>query len=347
MGTPSPGKSVSPRASVAILNWNGRRYLNDCLTSLEAQTYLDFEVILVDNGSTDGSVEWVTEHFPQVRVIRNETNVGFAAGNNQAISASQAEFVVTLNNDTRAEAGWLAALVAAAEEDPTVGMCASKMLFADRPGVINSTGINLDPVGIAWDRRGGEPDDGQEIESVEVFGPCAGAALYRRAMLDQIGLFDERFFAYLEDVDIAWRARLAGWRCLYVPTARVYHVHSATAREGSPFKNRLLGRNKVWTIVKNYPPARLILYLPLILFYDLAAVLYALAVRRDISSFQGRLQGLRGLPDVWRQRRGILALRRGNRGQPWHRYLSPLAAPWRVSARYGHLAARGTRDQLD
>ncbi|MCK4470571.1 MAG: glycosyltransferase family 2 protein, partial [Anaerolineae bacterium] len=159
---------MNPRVSVVILNWNGRRYLEDCLTSLQDQTFTDFDVILVDNGSTDGSVEWVAERFPQVRVIRNETNVGFAAGNNQAIRASQAEFVATLNNDTRVEPDWLAMLIAAAEEDPTVGMCASKMLFADRPEIINSTGINLDPIGIAWDRRGGEPDDRQETEPVEV-----------------------------------------------------------------------------------------------------------------------------------------------------------------------------------
>jgi GT2 family glycosyltransferase len=331
---------MNPKVSVVILNWNGLRYLDDCLPSLEAQTYPDFEVMLVDNGSTDGSVEWVAGHFPQVRVICNETNVGFAAGNNQAIRASQTEYVVTLNNDTRVEPGWLAALVAAAEADPTVGTCASKMLFADRPWLINSTGIDLDPVGIAWDRRGGEPDDGQETEPTEVFGPCAGAALYRRAMLDQIGLFDERFFAYMGDVDLAWRARLAGWRCLYIPQARVYHIHSGTAREGSPFKNQLLGRNKIWVIAKNYPTARLILYLPLILLYDLAAVLYALVVRRDIGSLQGRLEGLRGLPDVWRQRRGIQALRRTNRGRPWHHYLSSLAPPWQVAARYRHLRSK-------
>ena len=331
---------MSSKVSVVILNWNGRRYLEDCLTSLQAQTYTDFEVILVDNGSTDGSVEWVAERFPQVRVIRNETNVGFAAGNNQAIRASQAEFVVTLNNDTHVEPGWLAALVAAVEDDPTVGMCASKMLFADRPGVINSTGINLDPAGIAWDRRGGDLDDERESEPVEVFGPCAGAALYRRAMLDQIGLFDEDFFAYLEDVDLAWRARLAGWRCLYVPSARVYHVHSATGVEGSPFKSRLLGRNKVWTIAKNYPMGRLACYLPLILLYDLAAVLYALIVRRDISSLQGRLEGLRRLPDIWRKRRAVQALQRENRGPPWHRYLSPLVPLWQVPARYKHLSEK-------
>ncbi len=329
---------MSCRVSVIVLNWNGRRYLDGCLSSLRSQTFPDFEIILVDNGSTDGSVEWVEVHFPQVRIIRNAQNVGFAAGNNQAIRASRTGYIVTLNNDTRVEPDWLASLVAEAERDPGVGMCASKMLFADRPDIINSTGISLDPVGIAWDRRGGEADDGRETEPVQVFGPCAGAALYRRSMLDQIGLFDEHFFAYLGDVDLAWRARLAGWRCLYVPHARVYHVHSATAVEGSPFKNRLLGRNKVWTIVKNYgPDGRLLAYLPLIVLYDLAAVLYALVARREISPLQGRLAGLWELPCVWRQRRAVQSLRKENRGRPWHHYLSPLIPPWRVPARYRHL----------
>jgi len=338
--------SAQAQVSVVILNWNGLRYLERCLTSLQAQTFTDFEVILVDNGSTDGSVEWVRERFPQVRLICNESNAGFAAGNNQAIRASQAEYLVTLNNDTHVEPDWLGALVGAVEGEPSVGMCASKMLFADRPETINSTGISLDPVGIAWDRRGGEPDDAPEAGDaaeaglVEIFGPCAGAALYRRAMLEQVGLFDEGFFAYLEDADLAWRARLAGWRCMYVPKARVYHVHSATGREGSPFKSRLLGRNKVWTIAKNYPTGRLALYLPLILLYDVAATLYALAVRRDVYALLGRLEGIKGLPGVWRRRRAVQALRREGRArkaQPWHCHLSPLAPPWRVSSRYRHL----------
>lgn len=328
------------QVSVIILNWNGLHYLQDCLASIQAQTYTDFEVILVDNGSTDGSVEWVAQNYPRVRLIRNEANIGFAAANNQAIRASLAPYIVTLNNDVRADPDWLAILVTAAKENPNVGMCMSKMLFADRPNVLNSTGINLDPVGIAWDRRGGEPDDAPEVGPIEVFGPCAGAALYLRAMLDQIGLFDEDFFAYLEDVDLAWRARLRGWRCLYIPTAHVYHIHSATGVEGSPFKRRLLGRNKVWLIAKNYTMPRLLFYLPLILLYDWAAVLFTLVMRRDVSSLQGRIEGLRSLPGILRKRRAIQALRQDlahRGGQPWHRLLSPMALPWQVPARYMHL----------
>jgi GT2 family glycosyltransferase len=325
------------QVSVILLNWNGLHYLKDCLPTLLAQTYTDFDVILADNGSTDGSVEWVKTNYPQVRLLRNETNVGFCVANNRAIHATTSPYIVLLNNDTRVEPGWLAALVQAAESDPSVGMCASKMLFADHPDMINSTGISLDPVGIAWDRGGGERDDPQEREPVEIFGPCGGAALYRRAMLDQIGLFDEDLVAYLEDLDLAWRARLAGWRCLYVPSARVYHVHSGTWVKNSPWKSRLLGRNKVWTIAKNYSADRLWIYLPLIVAYDLAAVLFALITLRDVNPLRGRLEGLKGLPGILRKRQEAQALIKSNRGQPWHRYLSSFAPPWQVRARYQHL----------
>jgi GT2 family glycosyltransferase len=328
---------VTRQVAVVIVNWDGLHHLQGCLPALFAQTFTDFEVVLVDNGSSDGSVEWVEARFPQVRLIRNEANVGFAMANNQAIRATRTEFIATLNNDTRVEPGWLAALVAAAESASSVGMVASKMLFADRPGMINSAGIALDPVGIAWDRLGGNTDDPGEKDPVEVFGPCAGAALYRRTMLDQIGLFDEDFFAYMEDVDLAWRARLAGWRCLYAPVARVTHVHSATGVEGSPFKSRLLGRNKVWLIAKNYQPTgRLLAHLPLILLYDLAAVLFALVARGNVHNLLGRLDGIVGLPRAWRKRHEVQALSRGRQGAAWHRYLEPLAWPWRVTRRYRH-----------
>lgn len=329
-------EKTARKASIVILNWNGRHYLDDCLTSVAAQTYPNFETILVDNGSGDGSADWVAERFPAVRLIRNRANVGFAAGNNQAIRASLGSYIATLNNDTRVEPDWLACLVRAVETDRRVGMCASKMLFADRPETINSTGICLAPAGIAWDRRGGEPDDRAETEPLEVFGPCAGAALYRKEMLARVGLFDEDFFAYLEDVDLAWRARLAGWRCLYVPTARVYHVHSGTSVEGSRFKGRLLGRNKVWTIAKNYPTRQLLLRLPLILAYDLAAVLYVLLVRGDGAPLAGRWAGLCGLGRIWPKRATVQSLRQD--GSNWGDLLEPLAPPWEILARYRHLS---------
>lgn len=324
-----------PLVSVIIVNWNGRAHLERCLGALARQTLHAFETIVVDNGSSDGSVEMIRDGFPRVRAVALPRNVGFAAGNNAGILAGAAPFVATLNNDTEPHPEWLERLLEPALRDPTVGMVASKMVFAHRPGMINSAGIALDLAGIAWDRLGGEPDrGGDNVE--EVFGPCAGAALYRRAMLDEIGLFDDEFFAYLEDVDLAWRARLAGWRCLYVPSAVVTHVHSATGVEGSPFKSYHLGRNKLWAIAKNYPAPQLYLALPLVVAYDLAATFYGVIRRRDLAALKGRIAGTLGLPRQWSKRRKVQRMRRvpfaNLAGQ-----MAPLATPLGVLERYRHL----------
>lgn len=330
-----PANEALPVA-VVIANYNGRRYLEPCLSALFRQSYPLVEVVLVDNASTDGSAEWVQRPFPRVQIIPHSTNVGFAAAMNAGIRATRTPLVATLNNDTVAEPDWLLNLVSVLQRDPQAGMAASKMLFVSMPRTINSAGISLDRVGIAWDRCGGRADDADTDQIVEVFGACAGAALYRRAMLDQIGLFDEDFFAYLEDVDLAWRAQLAGWRALYVPTARVTHWHSATSGEGSPFKSRLLGRNKVWLIAKNYPAPYLYGYLPAIIAYDVMAVGYALLKRRDLSSLQGRLAGLRALPVALRKRKQVQSLRRVP-ARAVMRRMEPLMAPWTVAQRYAHL----------
>ena len=326
--------------SVVIVNWNGKQHLQRCLSAVLAQTCSNFEVMLVDNGSTDGSAEFVSQQFPQVRLIRNTENLGFAKGNNIAFEFVQGDYIATLNNDTQADPHWLSELMKGIEAHPRVGMCASKMLFYHHPHIINSTGINLDRTGIAWDRRGGEEDrEGQE-EVEEVFGPCAGAALYKRQMLEEIGFFDEDFFAYLEDVDLAWRARLMGWRSLYVPTARVYHLYSATGIEGSPYKSYLLGRNKIWTILKNYPAPQIFIFLPLILFYDLASVLYALLARRDTNALKGRITGWRELPKVLAKRKEV----QGKRSISFSALagiMSPLENPFKIPGRYRHLRELG------
>jgi GT2 family glycosyltransferase len=322
------------QTTIIIPNLNGRHMLEPCLSALEAQTRRDFEVIVVDNGSTDGSVEWLAEAYPSVRTIANQENHGYAMAVNQGIRASVSQYVATLNNDAEVSPGWLAALIEAAESADQIGMCASRMLFAERPSMIDSAGINIDRVGIAWDRRGGETDKEAEETPVEVFGPCAGAALYRRTMLEEIGLFDQEFFAYLEDVDLAWRARRAGWRCLYVPSACVLHRHSATAGEGSPFKSYQLGRNKVWLLVKHYPVGHLWWYVPLIVLYDLLAVIYALLVRHDVHSLLGRLAGLSSARHMWAKRSTVDVAAR--RDLDW---LLPADTPWQVPRRYRHLAS--------
>ena len=324
------------RVDIVILNWNGLRFLQPCLDALAEQTFRDYQIWLVDNGSTDGSVAFVRANYPHVHLITNATNRGFAAANNQAIRAGHAEFVATLNNDTMAKRDWLAHLVAALERNPTAGSAASKMLIADRRTIIDSAGIAIDRVGIAWDRYGGQPTNAAD-EPQFIFGACAGAALYRRAMLQEIGLFDEEYFAYLEDVDLAWRAQWAGWRSIYVPTACVYHHHSATGGEGSPFKNRLLGRNKVWLIAQNYPAPYLAGFLPVIMLYDFASVAYALMTHKDVSPLQGRLAGILGLLQGVPKRRSAT---RQISNKEMMRLLAPVEWPWRVLNRYRHLTQK-------
>jgi GT2 family glycosyltransferase len=324
-----------PAVSVIVPNWNGRHLLADCLSAMGAQTWQDYEIIVVDNGSTDGSAPWLQEHYPSVRVIANLENLGFPAAVNQGIRASDAPYVATLNNDVQVEPGWLAALVKAIESDARVGMCASKMLFAHSPDMINSAGVCLDRACMAWDRLGGEPDTNRETNPVEVFGACAGAALYRRVMLEQIADFDEDFFAYLEDVDIAWRARLVGWRCLYVPAARVLHRHSATSVEGSPFKNFYAGRSKVWLVIKNYPFPAGLPYLPLVVFYDLGTLSYRQILKGDWSALRGRWDGLWHWRVAWRKRRWLPGQKAPSR---WPEILAPLTSLWNVQFRSRRLA---------
>lgn len=313
-------ESHAPPISVVIPTWKGRDWLPGCLASLRAQTLPPAEIIVVDNGSGDGSAAWLAAQ-PDLRVITNPANLGFAAAANQGFRAAGAPFIALLNDDTRADARWLAALVAPMLADERVGATASLLVFADQPTIVQSAGIAMDRAAIAWDRLGGR-SVGAAQQPGEIFGASGGAALYRRAMLDEIGLFDERFFAYLEDVDLAWRAHTAGWRCQYTPDALVYHVTSATSGEGSPFKKQLLGRNKVWLVAKNAPLSDL----PLILVYDLAAVLYAGLARGDWHHLAGRLRGLRGLA-------AMLPERRPGRSPS----LDPLVAPWRVPGRVAHL----------
>jgi GT2 family glycosyltransferase len=326
-------------ASIVVVNYNGLEHLPALYAALAVQTCRDFEIIFVDNGSHDGSVSAAADlgraYDVDTRIIRNSTNLGFAPSCNQGVRASQADYLVMLNNDTQPEPTWLENLIFATECDPTTGMVASKMLFAHRPDIINSAGIAMDTTGIAWDWRGGENDQPNETDVVEVFGPCGGAALYTRTMLDEIGLFDEDFFMYLEDVDLACRARLAGWTCLLQPQARVLHAHSATAGEGSPFKSFQLGRNKIWTLIKNVPDPFLERHWPEIVGYDLMASAYGFAKRRDSALILGRLAALQQLPRFLEKRSVIQG--RWHDVDNWARLISPAEAPWVVSQRYRHL----------
>jgi len=335
--------------SVVVVSFNGRDLLPDCLASLCRQTYRHHEVIVVDNGSSDGSAEWLHKHYPSVRVVALPSNRGFAGGTNAGIRVARGGFVATINNDVRVEPNWIEEMVRTAQRGRGVGMVASKVLFVRAPSVVDSAGLCIDRVGMAWHRLGGSYDDGSASEH-EVFGPCAGAALYRRELFDDVGYFDEDFFCYLEDVDLAWRARQAGWRCVYTPRACAYHLHSATAVEDSPFKRFHLGRNKVWLIAKNFPAPEVWFYLPLILAYDLAGVMATLLmggdgrpIRNRLAGIAGRLAGMAAMKPVLAKRQALHEVRRV---AGW-RVLSQMGGipgPLSTYRRYAHLYRSGEFD---
>ncbi|KAA0893318.1 glycosyltransferase family 2 protein [Oryzomonas rubra] len=304
-----------PMISIIILTWNGKTFLQPCLDALAAQSYRDFETILVDNGSRDGSADYVRNAYPWVRLVELPENVGFAEGNNRGLAVAQGAHIVTLNNDTAVQPEFLAELVAAVEADPGIGMVAAKMLNFYRTGRIDSVGVRPTTAGLGINIGVGEADEGQYDVPSEVFGPCAGAALYRRAMLEEIGFFDGDFFAYYEDLDLAWRGRLAGWRAVTAPRAVVYHVHSATGGRMSPFTVYQVQRNKWYVLLKNWPPTLLLRHLPRILAWDGAALLLALVRGRFVPALRARLHVLRDLPPLLRKRREIARLRRLNDAQ--------------------------------
>jgi GT2 family glycosyltransferase len=260
-----------PAVSVVVPNLDGRDLLRDCLASLAAQTFRDFEVIVVDNGSADGSVEMVRNDFPWVAaVVENRANLGFARASNQGIALARGAYVALLNNDTEAHPEWLAELVRAAEAAPDAGMFAAKTLAFDRRDVIDTAGHLMYPDGLNRGRGRLEVDRGQYDARPDVFFPSGAAALYLKRMLDEIGPFDERHFAYGDDTDIGLRGRLAGWKCRFVPRAIVYHKYSMTTGGYSPAKVFLVERNRIW-IVWKYFPVRRVLAAP---WYSLVRYIY-------------------------------------------------------------------------
>ena len=246
---------LSARTAVVVLNRNGGDLLNACFKAVLTQGAnggCDF--VLLDNGSTDGGPDLVERAFPEVKVMRLDANLGYAGAYNRALKTLSHEYLVAVNNDTEPRAGWLAALVAAADADPGVAAVTSKLLFARRPGILQSAGSLLLSDGAGADRGSGEPDEGQFDRREEVFAFNGGSALLRRSAVEEVGWFDERFFAYYEDTDLSWRLRLRGWRILYEPASVIDHVHSATNREGSDFFTFHVDRNRLLMLIKNGSP---------------------------------------------------------------------------------------------
>ena len=308
--------SAAPALTVAVLSYDGRHLLEQLLPTLAAQTFADFRTVVVDNGSSDGSAAWLAERWPDVEVVVLPENVGVTKALNVCARAADTEFVALLNNDLELDPAALDALVEALRADPGAGSSSPKLVdFHDR-AVLDGAGDVLASSGVANRRGHGERDDGQYDQPEAIFGACGGAAVYRRRALEEVGEFDEAFFAFLEDVDWALRAQLAGWSCRYVPQAVVYHMGSATIGRGlSDFTRYHLWRNGIWLVAKNYPAAALLRYGH--------RVVLAQATNLAVAWWDGTLDiwwratrdAGRALPAVLRKRRAVQRRRRLGRAE--------------------------------
>jgi len=244
-----------PLISVVVLNWNGKKVIADCLNSLRHQTYKNLEIIVVDNASYDGSREMIINDFPEVKLIANSKNLGFGGGNNVGINQAKGKFIMILNNDTILMPDCIEELKKSIEKDKTFGACASCILLKEN-GLVDVAGIAICLDGLSIG-RGRLEDKAKFNREEEVFFASDCACLYRKEMLEDIKLnneiYDEDFFAYADETDLGWRARLAGWKCIYNPKAIVYHLHSASTSDYSSFKAFLVERNRIWVAIKNFP----------------------------------------------------------------------------------------------
>jgi GT2 family glycosyltransferase len=317
-----------PAIRVVVVNWNRRELLRACLESLARQTHPSYEVLVVDNGSDDGSADMVrsmAESYPvPLSVIANTTNRGFCAANNQGIEGAQNEFIALLNNDAEADPGWLEALENVIRTHADIGMAASKIRVWEDPRRIDKCGHLIWPDGQNRGRGTGQIDTGQFDRVAEVLWPDGCAALYRRAMLEDVGVFDEDFFAYADDAELGLRARLAGWQCLYTPHAEVRHHRGATLGLGSARRLTLIERNRVLLVVKLFPWSLLWLNGAYLLARVAAGLWAALRGRGEIRHYpgpagkltaawallRGTASALPMLPAMLRKRRALKTTRR-------------------------------------
>ena len=319
---------VPPSVSVIVVNWNRRELLQACLQSLANQTHEAFEIIVVDNGSSDGSAELVEDlsrtcRMP-LRLVRNQENRGFCAANNQGFSLAQGDYVALLNNDAEADPGWLKALEEAGKSPGNIGMVASKILVWEDPRRIDKCGHLIYPDGQNRGRGTGQLDQGQFDRVEEALWPDGCAALYSRRMLQEIGGFDEDFFAYADDAELGLRGRIAGWQCLYTPHAVVRHHRGATLGLGSARRLELIERNRVLLVVKLFPVSLLWQNGAYLLARIAAGLWAALRNQGDLRHYQGatgkwtaatallrgNLSALPRIPLMLRKRRALQPLRR-------------------------------------
>lgn len=286
------------KVSIVIPNYNGKKYLKACISSLNNQSFKDFELIVVDNASKDDSIEFISENYSNVKLIALKENYGFSRAVDEGIKASNADYVVLLNNDTEVDKYWLENLVRCIEKDATIFSCCSKMIRYNEREKIDDAGDEYTVLG--WALKNG---DGSQISSFSkskrVFSSCGGAAIYRRRVFSKIGYFDENFFAYLEDMDISYRANIHGYKNIFCSDALVYHIGSATSgSRHNSFKVKLAARNNIYLIYKNMPILQLIINLPFLLIGHLIKYLYFIKKGLSKDYKEGLVEAFKNLKQV-------------------------------------------------
>lgn len=296
--------SPIPLLSIIIPHYNGAHHLPVCFNALRGQTYPHLEIILADNGSSDESLALTRRDFPEVKIVEFGYNWGFAGAVNRAVEQARGDIIVPLNNDTEVAPGWAQALVESLRAHPEAGIIACKMLLFDRRDTLHSAGDGFGVDGIPINRGVWQKDEGQFDGDVYIFGGCGGAVAYRREMLNDIGLFDEELFMYLEDVDLNWRAQLAGYKAVFAPQAVVYHHLSATG--GGVIASYYTGRNTIFMLAKDLPGPIFRRHWPAIVGAQVKVAWAALRAWRGQAArarLRGQLAGLGGLPK-WLAKRG-------------------------------------------
>ncbi|MBV1906055.1 MAG: glycosyltransferase family 2 protein [Pseudomonadales bacterium] len=314
--------SVSDKLCVAaiVVNYNGGQHIGRCLISLAAQSRQPDLVIVVDNNSQDGSQDRMCTQFPQHTYIKNSTNLGFAEGNNQALEvccAQGMDYVALLNPDAFPEPGWLGELLDLAQSDPALGSVASRMMSDQHTGIVDGLGDSYHMFGVPGRRGHGSLFGEQWMVDTEVFGACAGAALYRMDALNKVGYFDAGFFCYLEDVDLAYRLQLAGFKSMYSARAVVTHIGSAITGYRSDFSVYYGQRNIIWAFIKNTPGPLLVLLLPGHILVNLYAL--GLGIYRGQFSvvLRAKWDALKGLKGLWAKRGAVQQTRTRSIVQIW------------------------------
>lgn len=304
---------------VVIVNWNSWGVLSKCLEKLQSQTFQNFNVLLIDNASDSPAPNGLFSHFPNVKLVQNRSNDGFAAANNQALNLlGDSEWLALLNPDAFPEPDWLEQLIDAARESPDYTMFASRQVMDENRDLLDGDGDTYHISGLVWRKGHGKRKDKAVYEAREAFSPCAAAALYRRDAFMSVGGFDEDFFCYVEDIDLGFRLRLMGHRCLLVPGAVVHHIGSATSGgQQSDFAVYHGHRNLVWAYVKNMPGWLFWMCLPLHVMLNIVTIIWFVAHGQGRVILRAKRDSIKGIQQMWRKRRQIQSKRVASVAEIW------------------------------